>query len=272
MTQTTTATGAAGARDAFHASADSYDRFMGRYLPSLAPVFADAAGVDAGTRLLDVGCGPGGLTVELARRAGARHVAAIDPSPPFAQACRERNPGVDVREGFAEHLPYSDDEFDVSLASLVVGFMSDPHRGLAEMARVTRPGGTVAVCFWDLNRMPTLRTFWAAARAVQPKLTGEMRRIGGSRGELAALLDDAGLRDVREAELAAEADYSDFEDFWSPIELNVGPIGSYYQSLSSTDRAAVRQECLQLLGRRPGPFSLRATCWFAAGVVPYRVG
>jgi ubiquinone/menaquinone biosynthesis C-methylase UbiE len=245
---------------------------MGRYLPSLAPQFADAAGVGAGMHLLDVGCGPGGLTAELVGRAGADHVAAIDPSAPFVQECQQRNAGVEVRQGFAEQLPFGADQFDASLASLVVGFMSDPHQGLAEMARVTRPAGTVAVCFWDLDRMPVLSSFWIAAKKVSPTVAGEMRRLGGAPGELAAALRQAGLHDVREAELVAEADYSDFEDFWTPFTLGVGPIGIHYESLEATQREAVRSECLRLLDPPPGPFTLQATCWFAAGEVPEHAG
>ena len=81
----------------FLGPADNYDRFMGRYAPTLSVAFADAAGVRAGVRVLDVGCGPGGLTRELVARAGA-NVAAVDPAQQFAQACRA--PGDD-----AGHLP-----------------------------------------------------------------------------------------------------------------------------------------------------------------------
>lgn len=83
----------------FTALAEQYDRFMGRYTPTLAAAPADAAGVASGMHVLDVGCGPGGLTRELAARVGAANVAAIDPAPQFVAACRERNPGADVREG-----------------------------------------------------------------------------------------------------------------------------------------------------------------------------
>src|SRR6476469_9816699 len=131
---------------AFTAAADHYARFMVRYVPSLATALADAADVRAAMRVLDVGCGPGGLTVELAGRVGSDHVAAIDPAPQFAAACRERNPGADVREGVAEELPWPDGAFDAALSSLVVAFMADADTGLREMARVTRPGGTVAAC------------------------------------------------------------------------------------------------------------------------------
>jgi ubiquinone/menaquinone biosynthesis C-methylase UbiE len=257
---------------AFSPSADSYDRLMGRYLPSLAPQFARAAGVDSGTQLLDVGCGPGGLTAELVRRASAANVAAIDPSLPFVQECRRRNPGVDVRQGVAEQLPFEADHFDASLASLVVGFMSDPHQGLAEMARVTRPAGTVAVCFWDQDRMPVLRTFWSAAKKVNPMIAGEMRRLGGAPGELAASLRNAGLHDVRESEIVAQAHYTNFDDFWMPFTLGVGPIGLHYESLDNMQRQAVRSECIRLLDPAPGPFTLQATCWFATGKVPNRAG
>src|SRR3954447_24438847 len=88
----------------FAAPAEKYDRFMGRYLPTLSVALADAAGIGPGVRVVDVGCGPGGLTSELARRAGAGSVAAIDPAAQFVEACRERNPGADVRVGVAEEL------------------------------------------------------------------------------------------------------------------------------------------------------------------------
>src|SRR5690242_1513071 len=125
----------------FTAAAEHYDRFMGRYSTSLSVVLADAAGITEGMTVLDVGCGPGALTSELARRTGATNVAAIDPAPQFAAACAERHPGADVREGGAEALPWDDDSFDAALSCLVVGFMRDADQGLREMARVTRPGG-----------------------------------------------------------------------------------------------------------------------------------
>src|SRR5439155_1727922 len=99
----------------FTAAVEHYDRFMGRYATGLAPKFADAAGVRAGMRVLDVGCGPGALAVELAGRVGEDNVAAIDPAPQFAAACQARIPGADVREGVAESLPGDDGAFYASL-------------------------------------------------------------------------------------------------------------------------------------------------------------
>ena len=96
-----------------------------------------------------MGCGPGALTTELVTRVGAESVSAVDPSEQFVEAARERHPGVDVRQTAAEQLPFADATFDAALAQLVVHFMADPVRGLAEMARVTRADGVVAACVWD---------------------------------------------------------------------------------------------------------------------------
>src|ERR1700759_693354 len=130
----------------FDVSADASLRFMGRYSEQLAVQFADLARVDPGQRLLDVGCGPGALTAELVRRAGAEAVSGVEPSRSFAAAVRERLPGADIHVGQAEDLPFAAGTFDAALAQLVVHFMADPVQGLREMRRVARPGGTVAAC------------------------------------------------------------------------------------------------------------------------------
>ena len=254
-----------GGDAAFVVAAEGYDRLMGRYLPTLGPAFADAAGITGGLRVLDVGCGPGGLTGELVGRVGAAAVAAVDPSPPFVQACRERHPGVDVRIGVAEQLPFDDGEFDAALACLVVGFMSDAHAGVVEMSRVTRPGGTVAACFWDVANMPAIQLFWRAAAQVDPTRSGEVARLGSREGDLAALLAHAGLRDVEETTLAARATYRDFDDWWAPIAQGVGPAGAYYLSLDDAQRDAVRGACEQQVGHLDTPFVLEARAWCARG-------
>lgn len=249
----------------FASSAEQYDRFMGRYTRSLAPRFADEAGVTGAMTVLDVGCGPGGLTSELARRVGTENVAAIDPTPAFAAACRERHPGADVREGVAEDLPWPDGSFDATLSSLVVAFMRDADRGIAEMARVTCRGGTVAACMWDIpgGGMTMLRTFWGAARKVDTSVAGEQRRAGVTEGDLGDRFRRAGLGDVVEGSVEARVDYADFDDFWEPFTYGVGPAGQYLVSLPADQQARIREECAATLG--DGPFTLTARAWSARG-------
>ena len=251
----------------FLTPAEHYDRFMGRYTTSLAAALADAAGVVDGQRVLDVGCGPGGLTAELAARTGAERVAAIDPAPQFVAACVARNPGIDAREGVAEELPWEDGAFDAALSCLVIGFMRDADRGVREMARVTRPQGTVAICMWDIagGGMTMLRIFWSVMRDLHPNVPGEQGRPGTREGDIADRLERAGLTGVTGGALHASADYAGFDDFWEPLTLAVGPAGQALASLPSEERAAVREGCRALVPE--GRFSLDARAWYASGTV-----
>ena len=157
----------------FDVAAESYDRFMGRYSVLLAPQLADLAGVRHGQRVLDVGSGPGALTAELVARLGASAVAAVEPSEPFVDAARTRNPGVDVRQAAAEQMPFVDGWFDAALAQLVVHFMADPVAGLTEMARVTRRDGVVAACVWDhAGGQGPLSSFWQSGPRARPRRRG----------------------------------------------------------------------------------------------------
>ena len=252
----------------FAAPAEHYDRFMGRYAPTLAEALADFAGVGARMRVVDVGCGPGGLTRELVARVGAANVAAIDPAPQFAAACRARYPGADVREGIAEALPWPEAEFDAALSSLVIGFMRNPDQGVREMARVTRPGGVVAGCMWDIagGGMTMLRLFWTAVREVDPEAQGERGMPGTAEGDIARRFERAGLQDVTGSALVASADYEGFDDFWGPFTLAVGPAGQYLRSLPADRRAIVREACRAVFADEP--FTLEARAWCARGVVP----
>ncbi|HEU5486296.1 MAG TPA: methyltransferase domain-containing protein [Microlunatus sp.] len=251
----------------FAVAAEAYDRLMGRYLPTLGVAFADAAGVTAGERALDVGCGPGGLTGELVRRLGAPAVAAIDPSAPFVAACRQRNPGVDVRQGVAEDLPWPDDSFDCALGSLIAGFLRDPAAAAAELHRVTAPGGRVGLCFWELERMPLITTYWQAVSTVDSTARGEAELFGRRAGQLAGLLTAAGLTNVTQTSLTATATYADADDWWSSFTGGAGPVGAQHGRMDDDQRARVRSAAFELLGRPSGPFTLEAQAWCAIGQV-----
>lgn len=251
---------------AFDVAADSYDRFMGRFSTQLSAQLADLAGVAAGQRVLDVGCGPGALTAVLVERLGAESVAAADPSEPFVAAARERHPGVDVQRAPAEELPYADDAFDAALAQLVVHFMSDPVAGIAEMGRVTRPGGVVAASVWDLvgGRAP-ISPFWKAARTLKPKAQDEAGLPGTAAGDLAELFESAGLIEIEEVEHTSSVEYTSFDEWWLPYTFGVGPAGVYALSLSDDEREALREACREQLPEPP--FTIDAVAWAARGVV-----
>ena len=259
-----------GART-FRTPAEGYDRHIGRYSGALGRALIAAAGVRAGDRALDVGCGPGGLTSELVRLLGPGHVAAADPSEPFAEACRRRLPGVRVEVAAAEALPFADGAFDRALAQLAVNFMSDPPAGVGEMRRVTRRGGAVAAAVWDYaGEMTLLRAFWDAAVAQDPVAADrdEGRTMSFcTPDELRGLWSAAGLLDVAVAPAVVIAGYDGFEDLWDALERGAGPAGAYAAALPAERRAALEEEVRRRLGVGAGPFRLPARAWIATGRV-----
>ncbi len=258
-----------GARS-FLTSGTAYDGFMGRYSRPLADVFADAVGVSRGQTALDVGCGPGALTAVLVERLGTDAVFACDPSAPFVAECAARHPGVDVRLGRAEALPFDDGRFDVALAQLVLHFVTDPEHAAVELRRVVRSGGVVAACVWDFAEgMEMLRHFWDAALTVDPNAPDEGRTLRfGRQGEIVELFLGAGLDDVAETTLHVSTQYDSFDQFWGGFLAGVGPAGAFCVALSDESRAALRQELFRRVGSPEGSFTLRAMARCAHGRVP----
>jgi SAM-dependent methyltransferase len=251
----------------FAVAGDEYDRFMGRYSRELAPQFIEFAGVDSGMAVVDVGCGPGALLERLVERAGAKNVAAADPSEPFVAAATERARGADVRLAAAEDLPWEDDRFDAALSQLVVNFMRDADTGVSEMRRVVRPGGVVAACTWSYGEdMEMLRGFWEAARRLDSGAPDEGSTMRyRSVDELGELWGRVELSDVQTDHLRVETSYTGFDDLWEPFTFGVGPAGAYLAKLSPEQREQVRRELFNGLGGPSGPFTLSATACAVRG-------
>ena len=141
-------------------NAAGYEQLMGRWSQKLAPLFIDFAGLADGEKILDVGCGTGSLTFALARAADLGEIAAIDYSPVFVEEAIQRNsdPRIKIRQADACDLPFEDGAFDRSLALLVLHFVPEAGKAVAEMRRVVRQGGVVAAAVWDhLGGMPGMR-------------------------------------------------------------------------------------------------------------------
>jgi SAM-dependent methyltransferase len=234
----------------FDVAADAYASFMGRFATPLAHQFVDLVAPEPGWRALDVGCGPGTVTEVLVDLLGSDHVAAVDPSPSFLTAVRERLPALDVREGAAEDLPFPDATFDAAFGQLVVPFMTDPVRGLSEMARVVRPGGVVAACAWDFEHGP-VQVFWRAAEELVPGASATIDLAGAREGQLAELMTSAGLVDVLSTALTVHVTIATFEEWWAPFAYRVGTAGDYFATLAPEQQEALRARCADLLPDEP---------------------
>jgi SAM-dependent methyltransferase len=242
----------------FNVSDSSYDNFMGRFSVPLAPLFADFAGIEAGQRVLDVGAGTGALTAELVRR-GAE-ASAADPSPPFVATLRQRLPDIGVHEAPAEELPWPDESFDAALAQLVVTFMRDAPAGVAEMQRVVRPGGVVAVCMWDREGMEMLAAVNRTQQALDPsRPSSELRTNYRTREEIEGLFGDG----VEMELLEVEAGYSGIDEFWNALADGAGPAGVWAASLDDAQRVLAREEIYRQVGEPKGSFTLVGRAWAA---------
>ena len=258
-----------GARS-FGVPAEKYGGFMGRYSWVLASHFVDFFGLPQRGRFLDIGCGPGALTVEVAERLGVDRVAAVDPSPAFVAACQARLPGVEVRQGRAEELPFETDSFTAAASQLVFHFVSDAPAAAAEMARVVAPGGTVAACVWDAELgLDLLSGFWEAAASVDPGGSGGGRDLRWGRpGELGSLMASAGLGHIQETVLTVASTYRNFDEVWAGFTAGIGPAGQYLAELPAVGQQALRTALFDRFGRPSGAITLRGTARAVRAWVP----
>ena len=158
----------------WHATVDAATIYQDQVVPALmehwAPRVADAADIRPGQRVLDVGCGTGVLTRELALRTGpGGAVTGLDSSPRMLAIAQRLSPALEWREGFAEVLPFPDGSFDAVVSQFGLMFFPDPAQALREMMRVLKPGGRLAVAVWaSLKHTPA----YAAEVALVEELAG----------------------------------------------------------------------------------------------------
>ncbi len=190
---------------------------------------------------------------------------AVDPSAPFVDACRERFPGVDVRQGVAEALPFDDDGFDVAGACLVVHFMTDPVAGVGEMRRVTHPAaGSARPCGTSsAHRTPMCRDQGGPLAGWCPRRTTTRRCRVGSASGLEGVLHAAGLSDVEVVEMAVTVSHPTFEEWWEPFQHGVGPIGETIAALDPGIRARLEESLRARLGE--GPFEMTGAAFAGRG-------
>jgi SAM-dependent methyltransferase len=171
----------------------------------------DAAGVEPGTRLLDVGCGPG-LAAQLAARRGA-HVAGLDAAEASLEIARERTPGGDFRAGEMEDLPWPDNSFDVVTSFNAFQYAADLLNALWEARRVVRPGGHVAMAVWGRQEdCDSVVVVAALSKLLPPPPPGAPGPFALSApGRVEALLEQAGLEPLESGEVSCSFEFLDLE-------------------------------------------------------------
>jgi ubiquinone/menaquinone biosynthesis C-methylase UbiE len=222
---------------------EAYERLMGRWSRLVAQRFLDWLDTPKNLRWLDVGCGNGAFTEEIIVRCAPATVMAIDPSEEQLAYARTR-PGTQrarFQVGDAQKLSFGDGSFDVAIMALVLSFLPDPPKAVAEMARVIRPGGWAATYMWDIpgGGSPTTAIYVAmeslgSALPVRPNPTAS---------RLEAMQDfwkTAGLEEIETRVIRIPVTYANFDDFWDSNTVPIGPQGKVIAGLSSNARDQLR--------------------------------
>lgn len=247
----------------------AYERYMGLWSRMVGDAFLRWLNPGPGLRWLDVGCGNGAFTERLAELCAPASIHGIDPSEPQLEFARSRPSlrSAVFQKADAMALPYPDDSFDAAVMPLVIFFVPDPAKGVAEMARVVAPGGggatggIVSAYAWDM-----IGGGFPYAMPME-----EMKALGfdpprtpfpeASRSEtLRELWAGAGLEAIETRTFEVERVYTDFEDYWATI-LGGPSLGPLLAAMSAGETAALRDRLRSRLGvSASGAITVKARC------------
>jgi SAM-dependent methyltransferase len=249
---------------------NAYERMMGVWSRLVGEQFLDWLALPPGLRCIDVGCGNGAFTELLVDRCKPAEVQGIDPSPEQIAFARERNTAkvAEFRVGDAMTLPFADDRFDVAIMALVIIFVPEPSKGVAEMMRVVRPGGTVAAYMWDMpgGGFP-MQPILAEIRALGREALGPPRLEVSAIGALRAHWEAGGLEQIKTRRITVQRTFADVDDFWAAGTLT-GNIGATAARLTPDEVAAAKQH---LRTKLPADSAGRITCSAFANAISGRV-
>ncbi len=199
-----------------------YERMMGKWSRLAGEVFLDWLKPAAGLRWIDVGCGNGAFTELLTEHCRPAEIQGVDPSEAQLAFARSRHSAgiAHFRQGDAMALPFADNSFDAAVMALVIFFVPDPPAGVAEMARVVRPGGQVVSYAWDVENggFPN-EPLLAEMRAMELPPIRPPSAAASRVENLRALWSGAGLDRIETREIAVQRTFDDFDDFWGAALL-----------------------------------------------------
>jgi ubiquinone/menaquinone biosynthesis C-methylase UbiE len=197
---------------------ESYERYMGDWSQRVGRSFLDWLAAPAGRKWVDVGCGNGAFTELVIERCAPAEVHGIDPSDGQLAFARKRPAArlAKFERGDAMALPFPAQSFDAAVMALVIFFVPDPAKGVAEMVRVVRPGGLVAAYAWDiLGGGFTMEPFRIVLRSMGIKPVDPPSVEASRMQAMHELWTKAGLTDIETREITVERTFQSFEEFWS---------------------------------------------------------
>lgn len=228
----------------------AYERLMGRWSRLAGESFIDWLEVPGGLRWLDVGCGNGAFTEVLVARCAPAAVTGLDPSPDQLAYAREGGKASEAtfQLGDAHALPVGDDSCDIAVMALVIAFLEEPAKAVAELARVVRPGGWAATYMWDVygGGVP-IQPLYLAMRGMGMTVPLPPNSQASELESMRALWQEAGLESVETHVIRIPIRFADFEDFWASASLPVGPQGKQIQRMTTAQQEELRTHVRALL-------------------------
>ena len=221
----------------------AYEQMMGVWSRSVGEVFLDWLKPGRGLRWIDVGCGSGAFTELIVARCAPQEVQGIDPSEgqlAFARARRGAR-GAVFQTGDAMALPFPPASFDVAVMALVLVFVPDASKSVAELARVVRPGGLVATYMWDMlgGGFP-LDPLLEEMHAMGLSLTRPPHMEVSSLAALQGFWSAAGLLEIETREITVQRTFADFDEFWS-VETKAPSTAPVIAAMPAADVTALKQ-------------------------------
>ena len=249
----------------------TYERMMGRWSKRVGAIFLDWLNPPKNLKWIEVGCGNGAFTEELIARCAPLEVTAIDPSEGQLAFARTR-PGAKLaqfRQADAQTLPFPDRSFDAAAMALVITFIPDPAKAVAEMARVVRPGGIIATYMWDTLAGGVPLAPLKRALKSMGKDYARMSSTASKRDVMQSLWQGTGLQSVEIREIRIPVTYSGFDDFCESNIVPIGPAGQVLKTLSTAEtdqlKARLRE---QLPIAADGRITYEAFANAVRGIVP----
>lgn len=240
----------------------------------MAPQFLDWLSFPAEANWIDIGCGTGVLSSAILARCKPSKVVGIDSAEPFVEAARARVGDLRFRcqQGSAEALPFGDAEFSVAVSGLVLNFLRDKSKAVAEMKRVVCPGGNIALYVWDYaGHMQIMRRFFDTASELDDRakeFDDGVKAPICRPGPLSDLFKDAGLADIEVQCIDIPAAFQNFDDYWTPFLGGTGSAPKYCASLAPDAQARLREALRSRLPTGPdGEILLAVRAWAIKGRV-----
>jgi SAM-dependent methyltransferase len=251
---------------------DAYENYMGRWSKKIAPLFLRWIDAPGKKSWVDIGCGTGGLTELIANTCNPDSIIGVDMAEGFIEFARERVKEAEFRIESADKLSLPNDSVDYVVSALVLNFVPNAQLVLNEMARVTRPGGMVALYVWDYaGHMQIMRNFFDTA------ILFDERSADFDDGKNAPICRPTPLKNAFEAAKLVDVSvtaqdiptaYKNFDDYWNPFLGGVGSAPKYCVSLDNSIREKIKNSLQTKLPTGPeGEILLAARAWAIKGIV-----